>query len=167
MPEKPLFTSVEAFLDMPVRDLLNRLKPSRTTDLHGISIPGVGNVVVCAAYGTDADWLAETIKTKGGEHVVKYAEGTVPGREPAPAEHLSYHMAQSIEGALKNYTLAEFDRQFKGCFKTETGRVMSTKAARVKLQALYDQGVRVIPMGADCDIWDPVTGCPGHPQEVQ
>lgn len=90
MNEKPLFKSVKGFLDTPIRALLRRLTPARTTDLHGITIPEIGNVVVVVAYGPDADWLVEAIKVKGEGRIVKYGEGTMPGdhdaAKPRPAD---------------------------------------------------------------------------------
>lgn len=50
----------------------------------------------------------------------------------------TYHMAQSVEGALENYTPAEFDRAFRGVFTDrETGRPIPTKEARQKLLELH------------------------------
>jgi hypothetical protein len=44
----------------------------------------------------------------------------------------------------------------------EAGVLLTDVAARTKLLALYAAGVRVLPIGARCDGFDPVTGCPGH-----
>lgn len=72
------------------------------------------------------------------------------------------HMSQSIEGALKNYTPRQFEKQFANCITGPDGKLIHPREARKLFQQKFDAGERLIPMG-DCDGFDPVTGCPGHP----
>jgi hypothetical protein len=71
-------------------------------------------------------------------------------------------MAMSVEGVLKNYTPKQFEKAHYDCFKDAEGRLIHPREARRNLEELWAQGVHLIPMG-DCDAFDPVTGCPGHP----
>lgn len=73
----------------------------------------------------------------------------------------TFHLGQSVEGALRNYSEREFDRMFRGVFTDADGRAIPTREAREKLWKLHGQGVKVLPMG-DCPCFDPVYGCPGH-----
>lgn len=76
-----------------------------------------------------------------------------------------HHMALSVEGALRNYpTDKAFIKAFKGSVTDNEGKPIHPLKFRDELWKLHGQGVKVIPMG-DCDAFDPVTGCPGHPIE--
>lgn len=72
------------------------------------------------------------------------------------------HMAQSIEGALKNYTPKEFERHFRDAFTDSKGQLIHPRVGRQLLEKKFAAGERLLPVGS-CEGFDPVTGCPGHP----
>lgn len=74
------------------------------------------------------------------------------------------HMVGSIEGMLKNYTPRQFAKTFGDAFTDSDGRLIHPTEARKMLHERFAQGERLIPYG-DCEGFDPVTGCPGHPME--
>lgn len=64
---------------------------------------------------------------------------------------MTHHMSASIEGLLK-----QTNRGLEKLLE------MNGKEARKKLREKLQAGEKVIPCG-DCDGFDPVRGCPGHP----
>ena len=72
--------------------------------------------------------------------------------------HQTVHMCVSIEGLLKypNSKLAKFFQQIEG--------VDVRKGSQVRdwLRLQIAQGKHVLPMG-ECEGFDYVKGCPGHP----
>lgn len=69
---------------------------------------------------------------------------------------MTYHMRQSVEGALRNRA---FDH-----FQHDDGREMSGELAEHLLTELLAKGVKFIPCG-ECDNWSPNEGCLGHPDK--
>lgn len=73
-----------------------------------------------------------------------------------------FHVSTSIKGLLSLK-----DRELEGvrlCLSTDDGSDIPQNVAefRAKLQAELDKGVLLI-RAADCDNFDPVEGCLGHP----
>lgn len=72
----------------------------------------------------------------------------------------SYHMRLDIRGALLNWE----PRMFRGMFKTDDGRTMEPREAKLQLMEELAKGRNFIPYG-HCPEFDPIEkGCPGHPQ---
>ena len=67
----------------------------------------------------------------------------------------TYHMAMSVEGAIRN-------RAFKG-FTDDKGNPMTEAQAETELFNLLKSGIELIPLSPDCEGFDPIKGCPGHP----
>jgi hypothetical protein len=67
------------------------------------------------------------------------------------------HLCLDVRGALLNWS----DREFKGVFKHDDGRVMSPREAKLALMDEIAKGHKVIPCGP-CEGFDYQTGCPGH-----
>jgi hypothetical protein len=65
----------------------------------------------------------------------------------------SYHMRQSVEGALRNRA---FDH-----FQNTDGTPMSAELAEHRLTELLAKGVKYLPCG-NCDNWSDTEGCLGH-----
>jgi hypothetical protein len=71
-----------------------------------------------------------------------------------------HHFQLDVEGALLNWPL----KRFKGMFLDSKGGVMSPDEAKRHLLRLFGKGVKYLPFG-NCEGFDPVTGCPGHPED--
>ncbi len=72
----------------------------------------------------------------------------------------SIHMRLDIRGALLNWE----NRMFENMFKTNDGRTMTGREAKLQLMDELAKGHNYIPYG-DCPGFDPVEkGCPGHEQ---
>jgi hypothetical protein len=65
----------------------------------------------------------------------------------------TYHMRQSVEGALRNRAFSHFSNA--------DGTPISEELAEHRLTELLTQGVRFIPCG-ECDNWSQTEGCLGH-----
>ncbi|WP_353192146.1 hypothetical protein [Pandoraea pnomenusa] len=87
--------------------------------------------------------------------------------EPAPpsvVETLTFvpkkfHMCLDVRGALTNWK----DRDFKGMFKHDDGRLMTAPEAKAELLEELSKGHNFIPFGK-CDNFDHKEhGCMGHP----
>ena len=74
------------------------------------------------------------------------------------------HMCISVDGVLA-LSARDFDRQFKGVFSDDSGRVMSTAEARKVFELARNEGKKVIPCTSKCDNFDYQRGCLGHPAE--
>lgn len=72
----------------------------------------------------------------------------------------SYHFCQDIEGAIRNW---KFPRDYRKVFKKDDGTFATPDEARDFLFEQLRDGKRVLPIG-NCEGFDFVTGCPGHPQ---
>lgn len=73
------------------------------------------------------------------------------------------HMKLDIRGALLNWD----DRSFRGMFKTDDGRTMEPREAKLQLMEELSKGKNFIPYG-DCPDFDPIEkGCPGHEQKPE
>lgn len=68
------------------------------------------------------------------------------------------HICQSVEGALKNWKSAEW----KSVAKSNNMTVAEIKQEFWKMHGL---GIRVIPIGNECEGFSSQTGCPGHEKE--
>lgn len=72
------------------------------------------------------------------------------------------HVAQSIEGCLRNNPIGTID------FLEKDGKVLSDKEARAELQSLLDQGHKLLPTvsAEECPDFDVFGGgCPGHRED--
>lgn len=71
----------------------------------------------------------------------------------------TFHMGQSIEGALRlpDSTLADM-------FTKDDGTHPTAEMVREFLKDHLAKGHKVIPLSSECDSFDYVTGCPGHAQ---
>ncbi len=91
-----------------------------------------------------------------GRARLPYLLGTATGTVPRMMKII--HMCLDVRGALMNWS----DREMRGVFKDDDGRVLSVREAKDFLMDEIAKGHRVIPIG-DCDAFDFETGCPGHP----
>lgn len=68
------------------------------------------------------------------------------------------HMAQSIRGALKNWSYPEdYDSMIRG----DDGMMLSPKLAREALLQALSEGKELLPT-TTCEGFDHKEGCPGH-----
>ena len=73
-----------------------------------------------------------------------------------------HHIRLDIRGALLNWE----DRMFRGMFKTDDGKTMEPREAKLQLMEELQKGRNYIPYG-DCPGFDPVDkGCPGHEEKI-
>lgn len=70
---------------------------------------------------------------------------------------MRYHLAISVEGALRNMS----DCELRGMFKFDGGAPMTPHQARQSLKLELHRGRKVIPC-TPCDNFDYQTGCKGH-----
>lgn len=71
------------------------------------------------------------------------------------------HIRGDIRGMLLNWN----DRDFRGMFRHDDGRLMEPREAKLVLMEELAAGRNYIPYG-DCPGFDPVEkGCPGHEKE--
>lgn len=73
----------------------------------------------------------------------------------------SYHLCLDLRGALHNWS----DREMKGVFKHDDGRVMTIREAKDALMDEIAKGRKVIPC-SPCDNFDYQRGCQGHDGEA-
>lgn len=69
------------------------------------------------------------------------------------------HLAQSIEGCLRNYPVGEID------FLEKDGKALSDAEARTELNILLEKGHKLLPAASaeECPDFDVFGGgCPGH-----
>jgi hypothetical protein len=64
----------------------------------------------------------------------------------------------SIEGVLRNFK----KKSMKGLLTDENGNELTDREVREYLNEGLKKGWKKIPCG-DCETFDYVTGCPGHP----
>lgn len=69
------------------------------------------------------------------------------------------HMSQSVSGAIRNWTKAEWKRNAKSI--TIDGKHLNGEATRDAFIEMLASGIRYIPIG-ECDNFDPQSGCLGH-----
>jgi hypothetical protein len=69
---------------------------------------------------------------------------------------MKYHLAMSVDGALRNT-----DRELKGVFQFDDGTPMTPHQARQSLRIEKMKGRKVIPC-SPCDNFDYEKGCLGH-----
>ena len=70
------------------------------------------------------------------------------------------HMAQSIRGALKNWSYPD---DYQGMMD-DSGIALSPFEVREYFLQALSEGKELLPMG-DCEGFDFKEGCPGHPKE--
>ena len=68
------------------------------------------------------------------------------------------HIAQSVEGALRNWK----DRDWKRCADENNCTVNEVKDA---FWSYLSEGKKLIPIGHECEGFSYQTGCPGHEVE--
>jgi hypothetical protein len=74
-------------------------------------------------------------------------------------ERRSFHMCLDVRGALTNWK----NKDFRGMFKHDDGRKMTTAEAKAELLEELSKGHNFIPFGK-CDNFDHKEhGCLGHP----
>lgn len=71
---------------------------------------------------------------------------------------MKYHLAQSVRGALSNWSEREMGR----AFVDENGRHLKAHEAREYLFDCLTQGKELIPIDPSCDNFDFKDGCQGH-----
>jgi hypothetical protein len=69
----------------------------------------------------------------------------------------SYHLAQSVVGALLNWK----DKDWVNVCKDDNGNWMTPSQVKKEFKRLQKEGIDLIPMG-ECDNFDPKKGCLGH-----
>jgi hypothetical protein len=72
-------------------------------------------------------------------------------------------MCQSVKGALANWSGQQWQEATDWITHTDGTKFTSGEALEFHFQQLLDEGNEVIPFGTDCDNFDPVHGCRGHP----
>ncbi|HLI94245.1 MAG TPA: hypothetical protein VKU83_11565 [Puia sp.] len=70
------------------------------------------------------------------------------------------HLSMSVDGALK------MKRKLHHLLQDETGKLLTDKEAREHLRECQARGIKKIMVG-DCDNFDPIKGCMGHPSDNQ
>lgn len=70
-------------------------------------------------------------------------------------------MGQSVRGALMNWTPAEWRSATRHITRADGGR-FTADGLKAEFLTMLAAGWEVIPVG-DCDLFDKVKGCPGHP----
>lgn len=68
---------------------------------------------------------------------------------------MRHHLCQSVEGALKNWGV----REWKSIAR-ENG--LSIAECQSVFRQYLREGIRVIPIGDECEGFNYQTGCPGH-----
>ncbi len=71
----------------------------------------------------------------------------------------TYHMVIDVRGVL-NWKAKEIARLFTDA---ETGKRLTAQQAKDYLYDKLKEGYEVIPFGKECEGFDKVKGCPGHP----
>jgi hypothetical protein len=82
----------------------------------------------------------------------------LPAVRPTP-QRFKRHMCVNIEGFMRNN---RFPSGYRGVFTDDDGRPMPPDEARRMLLVELAKGHKLLAAGA-CEGFDPVTGCPGHP----
>lgn len=73
---------------------------------------------------------------------------------------MKYHLCMSVRGALRKPK-----KQLKGIMFDDNGRPMSADEVIETLMDELSKGHEVLPIG-ECDNFDYIHGCKGHPDEV-
>jgi hypothetical protein len=68
------------------------------------------------------------------------------------------HMCQSVPGALRNWKKRDWEDVAR-----QNGW-KSVQYAKDKFRIWEFEGVKVVPIGEECEGFSYQTGCPGHPQ---
>ena len=70
----------------------------------------------------------------------------------------TFHICQSVEGALRNWKKTEW----KSLAKSNN---MSIDQLKDEFYKMHSEGIKVIPFGDPCEGFSYQTGCPGHVKE--
>jgi hypothetical protein len=74
------------------------------------------------------------------------------------------HICQSVSGALRNWTKAEWNRVAKeNDMGKGYGGNFPGEYAKWEFKNMLADGIKVIPIGEKCEGFSYQTGCPGHP----
>jgi len=65
------------------------------------------------------------------------------------------HICQSVEGALRNWKMAEW----RSIAKSNN---MTVEQVKNEFWKMHGEGKKVIPIGEPCEGFSYETGCPGH-----
>lgn len=76
------------------------------------------------------------------------------------------HMAQSVRGPLINWTWKDWKSATHWITKPDGSRYTVIELKNAFLDLLV-AGNEVIPLGKQCDNWDPKKGCLGHDDGVE
>lgn len=68
------------------------------------------------------------------------------------------HMSASVDGMLA------WKKKLHHILQDDNGRLLNDAEARAYLLECQAKGIKKIPCG-DCDNFDPIKGCMGHPSE--
>lgn len=80
-------------------------------------------------------------------------------QETTKVARTKYHLAQDIEGAIRNW---KFPKDYRNVFKKDDGTFSTPEETRSYLFDKLREGKHLLPIG-NCEGFDFVTGCPGHP----
>lgn len=74
-----------------------------------------------------------------------------------------HHMCQSVTGPLKNWSGKQWNDATDWITRDDGTKFANGEELEFHFQEMADRGIHVIPIGDDCEGFDPVKGCPGHP----
>jgi hypothetical protein len=72
----------------------------------------------------------------------------------------SFHMSQSIEGPLMNWSKKDW-RRATGYMTKDGGKKFTADELKAEFLRMHGEGILYIPLG-ECDNFDPKEGCKGH-----
>jgi hypothetical protein len=73
-----------------------------------------------------------------------------------------FHMCQSVTGPLRNWSGRQWNDAIEWITRDDGSKFASGEELEHRFQELADKGVEVIPIGQECDNFDPKQGCLGH-----
>lgn len=79
-----------------------------------------------------------------------------------PTKWTRFHMCQSVRGALRNWNGRQWNEATEWITRKDGSKFSSGEELELRFQELLDAGNEVIPIGDDCDNFDPKKGCLGH-----
>lgn len=74
-----------------------------------------------------------------------------------------FHMCQSVTGPLKNWSGRKWDEATEWITRDDGTKFRNGEELEAMFQDLADKGIKVIPIGSDCDNFCSTDGCRGHP----
>ena len=71
-------------------------------------------------------------------------------------------MCQSVTGPLRNWSGKQWQDATEWITHDDGSKFTSGEELEHRFQELADKGIKVIPIGTECDNFDPEHGCRGH-----